>query len=68
MAEQGFDRKNPYCVGVVELDEGTRVNAQIIGFDTNRPESIPVGTRLQATFIHVGENEFRKSCLAFAPV
>ncbi len=65
MAEQGFDRSNPYCVGVVELDEGTKVNARIIGVDANTPDSIAVGTRLKAAYVHVGEGEARKTYLAF---
>ena len=29
MIAEGYDPKNPYCVGVVELDEGVRVDARI---------------------------------------
>ena len=68
MAEQDFDRNHPYCVGVVGLDEGTKVNARIIGVDANVPESIRIGTRLKVTYLHVGEDEARTSYLAFAPV
>lgn len=68
MAEQGFDRNNPYVVGVIELDEGTRVNARIIGVDANDPESIKIGTEMTASFIHVGEGEQHQTYLAFEPV
>lgn len=68
MAEQGFDRNNPYCVGVIELDEGTRVNARIVGVDAKNPESIKIGIPMKASFIHVGEGEQRKTFLAFEPV
>ena len=26
MVDEGYDRNNPYCVGVVALDEGTKVD------------------------------------------
>ena len=27
MAQAGYDARNPYCVGVVELDEGPKISA-----------------------------------------
>ena len=68
MTEQGFDRNTPYCVGVVELDEGTRVNARIVGVDAQNPESIKIGTPMKAAYVHVGEGEERATFLAFEPV
>ncbi|MBN2332311.1 MAG: Zn-ribbon domain-containing OB-fold protein [Deltaproteobacteria bacterium] len=44
MVAQGYGRDNPYCVGVVQLDEGPRVDARIVGVDAMQPESIRVGT------------------------
>jgi len=44
MMEEGFDRKNPYCSGVVELEENVRIDARIEGFDNSKPEAIKVGT------------------------
>ena len=68
MMAEGFNRQNPYCVGVVRLDEGTKVNARIVGVDANDPDSIQVGSRLTVTFIHVGDNDKQNSFLAFKPV
>jgi uncharacterized OB-fold protein len=53
---------------VVELDEGTRVNARIIGVDANQPEMIRVGVRLQASYVHSRDGEGGKTHLAFAPI
>ena len=67
MIEQGYNRKNPYCVGVVELEEGTRVDARIEGVDTTNPESIKVGMPLTVKFLHTGEGEDLTTFLAFEP-
>ena len=65
MIEEGFDRKNPYCVGVVELDEGVRIDARIEGVDAKNPESIKVGIPLSVKYLHRGEGEKMKTFLAF---
>lgn len=67
MVEQGFDRKNPYCTGVVKLKEGPRVVARIEGVDAGDPESIKVGTPLEVEFLHRGEGEEEVVTLAFRP-
>ena len=59
MIAEGYDREHPYCVGVVELDEGPRVDARIQGVDAAKPETITVGMPLKAKFL--------KTCLAFEP-
>jgi uncharacterized OB-fold protein len=68
MIAVGYDRKNPYCVGVVELAEGPKVSAQILNVDVTRPEQIKIGMPLQAKFIERGEGEARKTFLAFEPM
>jgi uncharacterized OB-fold protein len=65
MLAAGYDRKNPYCVGVVELEEGERIPAQIFGVDVQKPESIRIGTPLQALFVERGEGEHKKTILGF---
>lgn len=65
MLAAGYDRKNPYCVGVVELEEGERIPAQIFGVDVQHPESIRIGTPLQALFVERGEGEHKKTILGF---
>lgn len=67
MAEEGYGRNNPYCVGVVELDEGTRVDARIEGVDAARPETIQVGMPLKVKFLHRGEGDNQRTFLAFEP-
>jgi uncharacterized OB-fold protein len=67
MIEQGYSRKNPYISGVVELDEGGRVDARIIGLDPTKPEKIEVGMPLRATYIHWGEGDQKETYLAFEP-
>ena len=68
MQEQGFNRKNPYCTGVVKLDEGPRVVARIEGVDARNPESIEIGLSVTAIYLHRGEGEDRTTQLAFRPV
>ena len=65
MSQEGYDRNNPYCSGVVELDEGVKVVARIEGVDTKNPENIQVGAPLRVKFLHRGEGTSHKSILAF---
>ena len=67
MAEEGYDRKNPYCSGVVELEEGVRTAARIEGVDCTKPEVIKIGAPLSVEFLHRGEGEKKKTFLAFKP-
>lgn len=67
MIEQGYTRKNPYISGVVELEEGGRVDARITGLDPNKPEEIIVGMPLKATYVHWGEGDQKETYLAFEP-
>lgn len=68
MKREGFDRNNPYCLGVVELDQGLRIVARVQGVDTRKPETIRIGTPLSAGFLHRGEGEDASTVLAFEPV
>ena len=67
MMAQGYDRKHPYCSGVVELEEGARVDARIEGVDATRPEEIKIGMPLRVKFLHQVEGENRETYLAFEP-
>lgn len=67
MMEEGYDRKHPYCSGVIELEEGVRVVARIEEVDTTRPENIKVGMPVTAKFLHRGEGGNVKTFLAFKP-
>jgi uncharacterized OB-fold protein len=68
MIEEGYDRKHPYCSGVVELEEGVRVAARLEGIDCSKPESIRIGTPLIANFLHRGEGENLITFLTFRPL
>lgn len=61
--DEGYDRNNPYLVGIVELDEGPKVSGRIQGLDPKKPENIKVGTPLTVEFLEQGEG--KKCFLAF---
>lgn len=67
MMAQGYDRKHPYCSGVVDLDEGGRVDARIDGVDALHPENIKVGMPMKAKFLHREGAQAPETYLAFEP-
>lgn len=67
MVKEGFGRNNPYVVGVVDLDEGVKAVARIIGIDPKKPEQIKVGTSLKAEFLKKEEGSGGQTFLAFKP-
>ncbi|MBI4304375.1 MAG: Zn-ribbon domain-containing OB-fold protein [Chloroflexi bacterium] len=67
MIKEGYDRKHPYISGVVELEEGAKVDARIEGLDGTKPETIKVGTPMAVQYLHRGEGENMKTYLAFKP-
>jgi uncharacterized OB-fold protein len=58
MIDAGYNRDNPYCAGIVEVEEGPRISAQILGVDVARPENIRIGTPLTADFVERGSWHF----------
>ncbi len=48
--EKGYTRENPYCWGVVQLDEGPHISGLLLGIDFSRPDSITIGQRLEVVF------------------
>ena len=68
MLEAGYDRQNPYVSGVVELGEGPKISAQILGVDGANPATIAIGTPLRVAFVDRGEGEERRTFLAFEVV
>lgn len=68
MLAAGFDRKNPYCVGVVRLAEGPAISAQILGVDVKNPAQITIGMPLRVTFVERGEGNSRRTFPAFEPM
>jgi uncharacterized OB-fold protein len=67
MIAQGYNRKNPYISGVVELEEGGRVDARIEGVDAGEPEKIKVGMPLKVKFLHREAGGKKETYLAFEP-
>ncbi len=67
MAEEGYGKNNPYVTGVVELREGPRVVARIIGVDARNPQGIKMGLPLRAEFMSKREGGGKISALAFRP-
>lgn len=67
MIEAGYGRDNPYCTGIVQLDDGPAISAQIVGVDPARPETIRVGMPVRLAFVQRGEGDEAPSHLAFEP-
>jgi uncharacterized OB-fold protein len=67
MIAAGYDRKNPYTVGIVKTAEGPMISAQILGVNSCDPSSIKIGTKLKVVFIDRGEGETKKTFLGFEP-
>ena len=64
MAARGYGRNNPYCSGVVTLEEGPRISARILGVDASQPQSIQTGMALELALQELDEE---KPALAFQP-
>lgn len=65
MLEAGYGRGNPHCSGIVRLDNGLSISAQILGVDVANPETIQIGTPVKVTFLDRGEGEDAKTFLGF---
>lgn len=65
MIAVGYDRQNPYCSGIVQLEEGPSISAQILGLETSAPARINIGTPLEARFVERSEGEETNTYLAF---
>lgn len=70
MIEAGYGRDRPYCTGIVQLEEGPSISAQILGVDAARPEEIAIGTPLQVAFVprEEGPDGNTRTYLAFESV
>ena len=64
MSEKGYGRNNPYCTGVVALDEGPRIAARILGVDASNPQFIKTGTRM---VLDLSELDPEKPAVTFRP-
>jgi uncharacterized OB-fold protein len=64
MGQRGFGRNNPYCTGVVTLEEGPRISARILGVDATNPQAIQTGMDL---VLDLTELDPGKPTVAFRP-
>ena len=65
MIEEGYDRKHPYCCGVVEFKEGVKIDARIVDVDASNPETLRIGTPVDVEYLHRDEPGQLKTFLAF---
>lgn len=65
MVQAGFGRDNPYVTGIVEMEEGVKISARILGVDARTPDAIQIGAPVTVAFIEQGEGEASKTYLAF---
>jgi uncharacterized OB-fold protein len=65
MIEAGFGRENPYCSGIVELENGHMICALINNVDPKKPGKIKIGSSVKAEFMELGKDENSKKILAF---
>ena len=63
MQAAGYSRENPYCSGLVTLEDGPTISALILGVDARHPETINIGQPLVAAFEPIGG----RTMLAFRP-
>jgi uncharacterized protein len=68
MIEAGYNRKNPYCVGIIKTKEGPMISALILGVNPCDPQMIKIGAPVKMKFVDHGEGESVKTILAFEPV
>ena len=65
MNAEGYSRENPYVTGIVELTEGVKISARILGVDAKNPATIKIGTLMTLEFLERGAGDKRQTLLAF---
>jgi len=51
-ASEGFEMQTPYIMGIVRLEEGPMMTAQIVDIEL---EKVKIGTKVEATFRKISE-------------
>lgn len=64
IAPDEFQEETPYYVAIIELEEGTRITARLLGFDPLKPEEVPLGADVVLVY---EESATGKKYLAFKP-
>jgi len=52
-AQTGYEMFGPYCVAIIELDEGPKITTQIVDCE---PESVKPGMKVKSVFRKLGED------------
>ena len=65
MIAEGYGRNNPYLAGVVELEEGVKISAQILGLDARKADQVKIGIPLKVEFVERGNGAAKQTALAF---
>ncbi|MCB2227757.1 MAG: Zn-ribbon domain-containing OB-fold protein [Desulfarculaceae bacterium] len=65
LKREGFGRGNPYAVGVVELEEGPRVVARLLGLDLEKPDLAALGRPMEVVFIEANPQGAGSTVLGF---
>jgi len=65
IAPDEFVEEAPYFIAIVELEEGTRVSARLLGFDPLKPKEVKLGIPLKLDY---EKGKSGKTYLAFKPV
>ena len=50
IAPDEFKEEAPYYIAIVELEEGTRISARLLGFDPLKPEEVKLGIPLRLAY------------------
>ena len=64
IAPDEFVEETPYFIAIVELEEGTRVSARLIGFDPLKPGDVKIGSDVKLDY---EDGKTGKRYLAFKP-
>ena len=67
LKREGYGRGNPYAVGVVQLEEGPRVVARLLGLDLKNPGSVVLDQPMQAVFMEPVPDGVGRTVLGFQP-
>lgn len=52
-AQEGYEMFGPYCIAIIELDEGPRVTSQIVDCE---PDIVKPGMKVKSVFRKLGED------------
>jgi len=52
-AQTGYEMFGPYCMAIIELEEGPRITSQIVDYE---PEAVKPGMKVKSVFRKLGED------------